>query len=368
MIKYIKEHKIKIVIFTIISILICSSFLFYNECEYFINNLFYPIPIKNTIACETRVHFIDVGQGDSILIELPDNKTMLIDAGPSNNESDLLQYLEKVFINKQEKVIDYFVFSHPDEDHIGGADKIFDNYTVKCCVRPSVFTNEEVIEYGFQDVEINTEPHFVEAINKMYEEQCQNIISFATDNILNLSSSCGYSIKFLSPLAERYTNSNDYSSVIMYEYNNRKFLFTGDASSQIEEDLVTLYKDELKADVLKVAHHGSKDSTSLEFLKYVKPNIAVIPVGLNNSYNHPTEETLTRLSACVSNKSLFRTDINGNIIIGIDNDLEFNKNIIIETQKNHIIDIHINWWCVILFLEAIVFIIVFSKKQKNVKA
>lgn len=361
MIKLNKELKIKIIIFAIISILICSSFFFYSGCENFVNNIFFPTPINQTKDCELRVHFIDVGQGDSILIELPDNKTMLIDAGPSSQEDELILYLNKIFENKENKDIDYFVLTHPDEDHIGGADVVFDNYNVKFCYRPSVFTNDEVLNFGFVDVEINSEPHFETAITKMYQENCESIVTFATDNLLNLKSDCPYSIKFLAPIEERYTNSNDYSAVIMLEYKNKKFLFTGDAGSNIEQSLVSLYKDELKADVLKVAHHGSNDSSSFDFLKYVKPKFAVIQVGINNLYNLPNKDALNRISACMGNKNILRTDTNGNIIIGVNS----NKEIVIECAKNHIVEIHINWWCVVLFIECLSFIIIFSIKIKS---
>lgn len=361
MTKLNKGLKIKIIIFTIISILICSSFFFYNSCEVFINNLFYPTLAQNTKDCELKVHFIDVGQGDSIFIELPDNKTMLIDAGPSTSQDELVFYLNNVFKNKENKNIDYFVLTHPDEDHIGGAGAIFDNFDIKFCYRPSVFTNNEIIKFGFENVETNNEPHFTNAIDKMYQENCESFITFATDNLFNLKNDCQYSIKFLAPLDERCTDSNDYSAVIMLEYKNKKFLFTGDASTEIEQRLINLYKDELKADILKVGHHGSKGSTSLDFLKYVKPSIAVIPVGENNSYNHPADITLERINSCVKEKDILRTDINGNVVIGINT----NSNIIIDCQKNKVVEIHINWWCVVLFLECLSFAIIFLIKIKD---
>ena len=180
MTKLSKELKIRLVIFTILSVLICSSFFFYNSCETFINNLFYPSPVQNTKDCDLKVHFINVGQGDSIFIELPDNKTMLIDAGPTDSQDELIFYLNNIFKNNENRNIDYFVLTHPDEDHIGGAVAVFDNFNVKFCYRPSVFTNNEIVQFGFDDVEVNNESHYENTINKMYQENCESFITFAT--------------------------------------------------------------------------------------------------------------------------------------------------------------------------------------------
>ena len=147
----------------------------------------------------------------------------------------------------------------------------------------------------------------------------------------------------------------------MLEYNNKKFLFTGDANSDIENRLVNLYKEELKADVIKVAHHGSNDSSSFDFLKYVKPSIAVISVEKYNLYNHPSKETLERLKFCVKDKDILRTDVNGNIIIGVN----LNQEIIVECQQNQLVEIYINWWCVVLFLECLCFGVIYFIKPKN---
>ena len=144
-----KNWAIRICLFLVIVAILGVSFIWQKPLEEKINQLINPAISSDVESCELRVHFIDVGQGDSIAIELPDDKIMLVDAGPGSAEDALINYLNNaIFSKRQDRVIDYFMVTHQDEDHIGGADKVFDNFEVQNFYRPKVYTFQEETEMG----------------------------------------------------------------------------------------------------------------------------------------------------------------------------------------------------------------------------
>ena len=358
--KTISYLKLRIIIVCAFAVILLSTMLFYNTCEYWINSVCFPVP--NSIeGAELKVHFIDVDQGDSILIEFPDNKTMLVDAGPNSEETKLINYINN---NLPNKTINYFVATHQDEDHIGGADKIFENFNVLNFYRPNVFTNQEIVENAYIDATEYNSGDFINMINGLKNEQnCESFVTFPHENLLNLNNDCPYSVKFLAPLDETSTKSNDYSAVIMIEYLSKKILLTGDADAEIEQRLINLYGDSLKADILKVAHHGSSDSTSINFMSKVKPTYAVISVGKNNSYGHPTQNVLQILNSTVGT-NIYRTDIQGNIVFGIKPDNN-QAQILIKTQTHPLVVLYIKWWTVVIAGIILCTVITFSIKTKK---
>lgn len=237
-----------------------------------------------------EVHFIDVGQGDATFLRFPDNTTMLIDAGPTYTA--VCNYLEDIFMQEDINKIDYFVLTHQDADHVGGAVGIFDKFDIVNFYRPMVYSTYEVETFGNKEnfTQSNTKA-YNDAIISAYQEKC-NIeynfegVSWGNDD---------YKVQFLSPNEIKYSSSNAYSPIIRVEYSSKVFLFTGDAEVESEQEVIDKFPKLLDADILKVAHHGSKNGTSAKFLQYVTPEYAIISVG-KNSYNHPNEETLARLS------------------------------------------------------------------------
>lgn len=275
-------------------------------------------------AGELRIHFIDVGQGDSTLIELPDGKIMLIDGGNSSKstEKKILRYLNALKI----KTIDYLVVTHADVDHCGGLNEVVKYKTVRNAFLP-YSTMEEGSEY---------ERLFL----TLTQGTCNWVYSSSkVENIVSKNESYPFNVAFLYPHGNDVNDSmssdkesaqdddNYYSSVLYLEYAGIRTLFTGDIPYKIEEEIILsdqlgLY-DKIGAslqelDVLKVAHHGSKDASSWEFIQYVSPQTAVISCGKNNAYGNPSPAVLGRLREV--DADIYRTDMQGSIVVTIRSD------------------------------------------------
>ena len=239
---------------------------------------------------------IDVGQGDSILINYPfDKGTILIDTGGAlNNKSDYsiansttIPYLKSLGIKK----ISFLVLSHGDYDHMGEAINLVENFKV----------DKVIFNCGeFNDLEKD--------LIKILDNK--KIPYYSCIKELNIDDNKLY---FLNN--GNYGNENDNSSVIYTVLNNYKFLFMGDAGTHVEEDLLKKYNLQ-NIDVLKVGHHGSKTSSSKSFIDEINPKYSIISVGKNNRYGHPNKEVLDNLD----NSKIFRTDQDGSITFKIKND------------------------------------------------
>ena len=233
---------------------------------------------------ELRVSFIDVGQGDSEFIELPNGETLLIDAGTNETGADVVNYIESLGYSS----IDYVVGTHPHEDHIGGLDDVIRTFDVESVYMPKVTADTKT----FEDV--------LDAVDE------KGLTINTAKAGVTLVDGDGLSVKMLAPVLDEYDNTNDYSAVIKVVYGDTSFLFTGDAE-QYAEDLIT---GDVDSDVLKVGHHGSSTSTGEAFLERVSPSYAVISCGLGNSYGHPHTETIEKLGGI----PVFRTDEMGTIV------------------------------------------------------
>lgn len=231
-----------------------------------------------------NVYFIDVGQADSILLE---NKGhyMLIDAGNNEDGPKLVKYFREFGI----KEFDYVVGTHAHEDHIGGMDDIIKNFKIDNFYMPDAVTTTKTFEDVLDALE---EKNIIFQTPKVNQE-----FNFQDTKLTTLS------------ITPDEKNLNDTSIVLKAKHGTNTFLFMGDASTKIEKNLLN---ENIKSDVLKVGHHGSRYSTSLSFLKKVSPEYAVISVGENNTYKHPHEEILKRLEE--QNIKIYRTDKQGTII------------------------------------------------------
>lgn len=254
------------------------------------------LPIQITAATQSttmifklKIHFIDVGQADCILIQTPSNKVMLIDAGNNEDSDTILSYIKSLKISK----IDVLVGTHPHEDHIGSMDSVIKTFSIGKIYMPKVSSNTKT----YEDV--------LSAIKAKALK-----ITTATAG-LKITLDSNLTIQMLSPNSAKYDDLNNYSPVIKLVYGSTSFLFTGDAETVSEKEILSK-KYNVKADVLKVGHHGSNSSTSSTFLKAVSPKYAVISVGKDNDYGHPTAATLTKLSK--ANIQIFRTDLLSTII------------------------------------------------------
>lgn len=239
---------------------------------------------------ELIIHFLDVGQADSILLELPNNEIMLIDAGNNSDGRKVVSYLRDKGID----TIDYLIGTHPHADHIGGLDDVIDNFEIGRIYLPQV---------------IHTSKTFEDVLLAVQRKGKKITPARAGVSILNESE---LKIYFLSPIKNDYDDLNHYSAVIKVDFLNKSFLFTGDAEIPNEEEMIEKYGSSLKSHVLKVGHHGSNTSTSEEFIEKVVPDYAVISVGKDNSYGHPSALVIQRLQN--HGVKIYRTDLQGTII------------------------------------------------------
>ena len=245
-----------------------------------------------------RITFLDVGQGDSSLVELPDKRVMLIDGGthdPDMGRRVIAPYLW----SKGIKDIDYLVLSHPHPDHYGGLIYIMDNFKIG-----EAWLNGRVTydaEKFFQKLQEKKIPYRALKRGDILEAREYRIYVFHP-----------YGEFYADSLRGEFSNKNNDSLVLKIESGDARALFTGDIEAEAEENLIYLGKW-LKSDVLKVPHHGGRTSSSEGLLKAVNPQIAVVSDGKNNPFNHPHEETIERYKN--AGVRLFRTDIDGAVTI-----------------------------------------------------
>lgn len=251
------------------------------------------------------VSFIDVGKADAIYITC-DGYNILVDSGEDIYAKNVCTYLERYNVEK----LDLLVATHPDNDHIGGMEKIINTYNVQ--------------EFWQPKLQAKIIPESINYQNMMtaLEEKEVSVYNPEKDYSVNFGD---LKVTVLSP-DKQYSNTNDSSIVLMLEYFDRKYLLMGDAEKKAEQSLVNNYGEALKADVLKVSHHGSNNGSGNELLQYVSPEYAVISIG-ENTNNLPSKACVQRLenSGC----QILRTDLQGTITI---NALK-NGKIVVHTEK-----------------------------------
>ena len=243
------------------------------------NDCITTIPQDNNL----RVYCLDVGQGDSILIT-NNNKTMLIDASTNEMGSRVVKYLNDLGIKK----IDYLVGTHPHEDHIGGLDNVIKNFDIGTIYMPNV---------------VATTKTFEEVIDAISAKKLKVTSPKTGDKFTVGNAECE-----VMSIRNDKDDYNNCSIVIKMDFNNVCYLFTGDAEESVESSRKWPH-----IDVLKVGHHGSNTSSSKNFLEQIKPEVALISVGQGNTYGHPTQATLKRLSNIGA--KIYRTDENGTILL-----------------------------------------------------
>lgn len=261
-----------------------------------------------TGEAEVRIHFVDVGQGDCAMIEFPDGKTAVIDGGDSDRKDDVDEYARQLQIEK----IDYLIVSHGDADHCGGLITLLDR-----------------VEIGAAYL-----PYEGAAVGKVYQSVYKTIAAKATsvqesrryEQIVGE----GYSLTFLYPygkeLMAENKSANNTSAVVWLDYYGTNALFCGDIEKKTEKQLVAEWEVDAEGlflehgvqldstEILKVAHHGSKTSSSEEWLRLLNYETAVISCGAGNRYGHPNDEVVERLVSSGNRAQIYRTDEEGNIV------------------------------------------------------
>lgn len=237
-----------------------------------------------------NVHYIDVGQADCILLD-SSGHYMLIDAGNNDDADLIIDYLQKEGVEK----LDYVFGTHPHEDHIGSLDTVINEFDIDNIYMPK----KEHTSKTFEDV-----------LTAILEKDMK-VTAPVSGETIDFN---GVKVEILAPVKE-YDDLNNNSIILKVTSGNISFLFTGDAEAESENDILSKNFD-LDSDILKVGHHGSDTSTTEDFLDSVSPGIAIISVGADNSYGHPDKTTIEKLNK--RNIEIYRTDLNGTIIISTD--------------------------------------------------
>lgn len=351
---------------------------------------------------ELNVHFVNVGQGDACVIELPDGKNMLIDSGSSDSDNALIKYIEKNVKGDDGKTIGFFdivILTHSDEDHCGEMADVLERFPAKTFYRP----NQEATRTGFVDPgksqlygnysDKNTLA-YANAIRAGYagfagDNGARKIVTDATKEDRNVIKSDDkkkgdenyYEINFYSPTLDVYTNKNDYSPILVLEYNGNRIALSGDAEAEAEREFVrnaaaregkySVFTETFTVQAIKLGHHGSRTSSSKDYLETMTTAASradvkvVISCGAGNSYGHPHKEVLDRLDEMgFSQNNVLRTDISGDIVMSIKYDEAAKKYILFfGSEAVHTADggIKVTWLEIaiaIIVLSAIVLIIV----------
>ena len=242
-------------------------------------------------AAKLKVHFIDVGQGDSILLE-SGGEFVLIDAGEKEYGGTVLKYINSCGAKR----LKYVIATHPHSDHIGGLAKVINGIDTENFI--TVETDQRTSTWmKVLDTVDKNDVHYIDA--KAGDKYTFGDTTFT----------------ILAPLSDRYDGYNNYSVVTMVQCGKIRFLLTGDAEKESENEMLNAGED-LRADVLKCGHHGSSTSSSAAFLKAVRPSYAIISCGKNNDYGHPHKETLKKLK--LLDCTYLRTDTMGTIVASTD--------------------------------------------------
>lgn len=251
----------------------------------------------------TYFKFIDVGQGDSCFIITPNSEVILIDTGDNSDASEILDVMDDYIFED----IDYIFLTHPHKDHIGGTEKIMETYSVSEIVMPSYVSTSKTYEGILEKIESEKIDLIVPDLGYTFNVDGLNIQVVGIDSL---------------------DDSNNSSLVLRVSYGTTDILFTGDLEKD-GEDIVIKNGFPLDAEILKVGHHGSDTSSSLEFLDVVQPQIGIISVGEDNKYGHPSDEVIDRLILkniqyfCTNDVGTITIETNGsNILYSLDNKVE----------------------------------------------
>ncbi len=238
-----------------------------------------------------RSHYIDVGQGDCEYLEFPDGTTMLIDAGPPEAGETIRKYLESYGCSR----IDYLVATHPHSDHIGSMKTVVESFEIGKIYMPKATATTKTYENLLTAIKAKG----------LKISTAKAGVKIKTDEAHKLE------VKLLGPVGTEYESLNNYSAVVSVHFGERSFLYMGDAEKLSENEILDK-KYDVKADVIKIGHHGSNSSSGAKFIKAVGAAYGILSMGADNAYGHPHKEPVQRWEK--SGTKLYRTDQSGSIV------------------------------------------------------
>lgn len=381
-----KKYKVLSILFAIIAIAALCTLPFADFFESKINNTIEKDGIKVAAniafdSSELSINYVDVEQGDCILINLPDGKNMIIDSGSSmkykNNEirDNVFEYIDNKLLTGtgDSGKIDYMILTHTDYDHFSYMKALLERYEVTIMYRPytyfgyvpaagdsdaekaekqafeakekalcaengAEFVTKEIYQntlnadkskkYNGYNVKTESNAALYDALVAMYAEEATNggdsKVKFhetAGTKITCGTGDSAYTFTFYAPISttELYTDWNNYSCMLVLEYAGLKYCFTGDTEAELEAQIVQKYGDTLPdVDIMDAGHHGSKTSSSMPFLEKLKPEVAIFSCDDGTEFGHPTQDAIKRfLAVGVPRNCLFTTHLNGNICVGL---------------------------------------------------
>ena len=300
--------------------------------------------LTEVVGEDLVVHFLDVGQGDACIIQFPDYKTMLID-GANNGYGDKINaYIEQNIKDENGETITYFdyaMLTHSDSDHCASMDEVLNAYPAKTFYRPNVLAsrkgytdpNQSLLIGDYTEKDTVAYKNAIEAGAKGADTV---IINDADMQDITGTSASGeaYSLTFYGPNSDSYNDWNNYSPIMILEYKGVRMALTGDCEKEGEEEFVNLvnedsgefaqFDDNYHVDVIKAGHHGSRTSTSINFVNaittqsQIQNTLVIVSCGFDNSYGHPHTEFLNNMKTVgVADENILRTDQNGDIVLSV---------------------------------------------------
>jgi len=239
------------------------------------------------------ISVLDVGQGDSVFIELPGGETVLIDAGEGKYADGIISYINSAGYS----TLNYVVATHPHADHIGGMAKVLRAFDVVNVYMPKLSHTTVTFEKLLDTIEQK---------GLTIKTAKAGVVCFESEELR---------VEFIAPVADSYKNLNNSSAVMLLSYGGRRFVFMGDAETEAERDIMDNTSN-LNVDWIKLGHHGSGTSSGDEFLRWLSPSFAVISVGKGNDYHHPAKNTLKKLRD--QGIQIWRTDEDGAVVFSCD--------------------------------------------------
>lgn len=345
--------------------------------------------VQTSTVGDLNVHFLDVGQGDACIIEFPDNKKMLIDAGKNGNGNTIISYINDNIKDADGNTItefDYAMLTHTDEDHCGSMDEVLNVFPAKVFYRPNVLSSyNNYTDPGKDDLYGNYVSKSTAAYKKALEAAYANPdvevvvnkwdMAAITPDGLTEGDAGYYSLEFYGPISDNYKDWNNYSPVMILSYGDERIALSGDCEKKGESEFVekansgdgkyARFTDTFFVSAIKLGHHGSRTSSSEEYLNImttsasVENTIVIISCGFDNEYGHPHSEVLERLSSMgFKDENIMRTDENGTIVLSVRDEggvkqMYCGANAVVKTQETSV-----DWRYIAISVFAVVLLVV----------